>query len=148
GIRERVVFLGHRTDVPELLSACDVFALPSLYEGSSLANLEAMAAGRAIVSSAIPGTDELITDGDSGLLVAPGDASALARALHRLIEDPDLRTALGRRARARVEHDFTAQVMAKKVTMAYGKLLGGGPDGDEENSILRRADWRFLLRQS
>src|SRR5207249_3082155 len=51
GIADRVVFLGHRTDIPELLAAADVFALPSLYEGSSLAVLEAMAAGRAVVSS-------------------------------------------------------------------------------------------------
>ena len=63
-IADRVHFLGRRGDVPELLAACDVFALPSLYEGTSLAVLEAMAARRPVVSSAIGGTDELIDDGE------------------------------------------------------------------------------------
>jgi glycosyltransferase involved in cell wall biosynthesis len=80
GIGDRVRFLGRREDVPQLLAACDVFALPSLYEGSSLAVLEAMAAGAPVVSSAIAGTDELIEDGSSGLLVPPGDSEALAAA--------------------------------------------------------------------
>jgi len=123
---DRVVFLGHRTDIPALLAACDVFALPSLYEGSSLAVLEAMAAGRAVVSSAIGGTDELIRDGDSGLLVAPGDAEALAAALRRLFADDELRAALARRGRARVERDFTSDVMSQRVTRIYERLLADG----------------------
>ena len=123
---DRVVFLGHRTDIPTLLAACDVFALPSLYEGSSLAVLEAMAAGRAVVSSAIGGTDELVRDGDSGLLVPPGDADALAAALRRLLADDQLRAALARRARARVERDFTPDVMSQRVTSIYERLLADG----------------------
>src|SRR3954452_13086921 len=94
GIADRARFLGRREDVPELLDACDVFALPSLYEGSSLAVLEAMAAGIPIVSSAIGGTEELIEDGRSGLLAAPGDAGALATALRRVLGDPGLRESL------------------------------------------------------
>jgi glycosyltransferase involved in cell wall biosynthesis len=126
GLGERVAFLGHRTDVPELLAACDVFALPSLFEGSSLALLEAMAAGRAVVSSAIGGTDELIADGETGLLVAPGDADALARALRRLLGDAELRGSLARRARARVERDFTPEAMTARTTGIYEELLAGG----------------------
>jgi glycosyltransferase involved in cell wall biosynthesis len=123
GVGDRVRFLGQRDDVPELLRACDVFALPSLYEGSSLATLEAMAAGRAVICSAIPGTDELIVDGDSGLLVTPGDADALAEAINRVIADPELRAALGRRARERVERNFTAAAMARNVAAIYEQLL-------------------------
>jgi glycosyltransferase involved in cell wall biosynthesis len=123
---DRVVFLGHRTDIPALLTACDVFALPSLYEGSSLAVLEAMAAGRAIVSSAIGGTDELVRDGDSGLLVPPGDADALVAALRRLLADDELRAALAGRAHARVERDFTPEVMSRRVTRIYERLLADG----------------------
>ena len=88
GVGDRVRFLGRREDIPQLLAACDVFALPSLYEGSSLAVLEAMAAGIPIVSSAIGGTDELIDDGRSGMLVPPGDAAALAVALRRVLGGP------------------------------------------------------------
>lgn len=124
GVADRVRFLGRRDDVPELLVAADVFALPSLYEGSSLAVLEAMAARRAVVSSAIGGTDELIEDGRSGLLVPPGDAGALAAALRRLLADRQLREELAGRARKRVERDFTRAAMAGRVIAVYEKVLG------------------------
>jgi glycosyltransferase involved in cell wall biosynthesis len=126
GIGDRVVFLGHRTDVPDLLAACDVFALPSLYEGTSLAVLEAMAAGRAVIGSSIGGTSELIEDGSSGLLVPPGDAAALAAGLRRLLADSALRDSLAAGARRRVESDFTRQAMTERVERVYGRLLGDG----------------------
>jgi glycosyltransferase involved in cell wall biosynthesis len=120
---ERVVFLGQRSDVAQLLGASDAVALPSLFEGTSLAVLEAMAAGRPVVSSAIGGTNELIADGDTGLLVPPGDAAALARALRRVLADDELRAALARRARQRVERDFTPGAMSRRVTGIYEQLL-------------------------
>jgi glycosyltransferase involved in cell wall biosynthesis len=126
GVAERVRFLGGRGDVPELLAACDVFALPSLYEGSSLAVLEAMAARRAVVSSSIGGTDELIEDGECGLLVPPGDAAALREALQRLIGDSGLRDSLAARARERVESRFTRERMVSEVTAVYEELLRRG----------------------
>lgn len=122
GIAERVHFLGYRSDIPELLAACDIFALPSLYEGSSLAVLEAMAARRPVVSSAIGGTDELIEDGSDGLLVAPGDAEGLAAALRRLLDDPGLRDSFAARARERVERDFTPAAMVRRVEAIYEEL--------------------------
>ena len=151
GIGERVRFLGRRDDVPQLLAACDVFALPSLYEGSSLAVLEAMAAGAPVVSSAIGGTNELVEDGESGLLVPPGDAEALAAAMRRLLDDPELRERLASSARERVERDLTRERMATRVTGVYRELLGGAPEGAEalpetqRNPLLRRSDWRFAL---
>lgn len=151
GIAERVRFLGRREDVPELLAACDVFALPSLYEGSSLAVLEAMAARIPVVSSAIGGTDELIEDGRSGLLVPPGDAEALAAALRRVLGDEELRRGLAARARERVEEGLTREQMAERVTGVYRELLGEEPVSAEalpesrRNPMLRREDWRFLL---
>jgi glycosyltransferase involved in cell wall biosynthesis len=151
GIAGRVRFLGRRADVPQLLAASDLFALPSLYEGSSLAVLEAMAAGVPIVSSAIGGTDELIEDGSSGLLVPPGDAEALAVALRRALGDSGLRESLAARARERVERDLTRERMAAQVTGIYRELLGEVPEGAEalpesrRNPLLRREDWRFAL---
>lgn len=124
GVEDRVVFLGRRADVPDLLAACDVFALPSLYEGTSLAVLEAMAAGRAVVSSAIGGTDELVENGVSGLLVAPGDAAALGGAIGRLLDDPELRQAMAVSARERAESEFTRQQMAQRVERVYTEVLG------------------------
>jgi glycosyltransferase involved in cell wall biosynthesis len=124
GIADRIRFLGQRNDIPALLAACDVFALPSLYEGSSLAVLEAMAARRPVVSSAIGGTDELIDDGKTGALVPPGDAGALAAALRRLLGDAALRDSLARRARERVESRFTREEMVCRVMGIYEELLG------------------------
>lgn len=153
GVAERVRFLGRRDDVPELLAACDVFALPSLYEGSSLAVLEAMAAGRPIVSSAIGGTDELIEDGVCGLLVAPRDSAALAAALRRLLDDSPLRERFAAAARARVERDLTRERMAERVTGVYADLLGeppavpAAPDAPPD-AELRGADWRFALPEA
>ena len=151
GIAERVRFLGRRDDVPQLLAACDVFALPSLYEGSSLAVLEAMAAGAPIVSSAIGGTDELIEGGRSGLLVPPGDAEALAEALRRVLGDPELRERLAAKARERVQAGLTREQMAHRVSEVYRELLGGHSLAAEtlpearRNPALRRQDWRFAL---
>lgn len=147
GVGDRVQFLGRREDVPALLAACDVFALPSLYEGSSLAVLEAMAAGIPVVSSAIGGTEELIDDGRSGLLVPPGDAPALAAALRRLLGDADLRRDLAAKARARVEEGLTREQNAKRVAGVYCELLGDLESLPESrrNPLLRREDWRFLL---
>jgi L-malate glycosyltransferase len=166
GVADRVRFLGRRDDVPQLLAACDVFALPSLYEGSSLAVLEAMAAGIPIVSSTIGGTDELIEDGRSGWLVPPGDAKALAAALRRALGDEELRRSLAARARERVEAGLTREQMASRVTRVYRDLLAKpakvrrsfAPDSGEKdrntlegmpesrrNPLVRQLDWRFLL---
>lgn len=130
-VADRVLFLGHRTDVPDLLAACDVFALPSLYEGSSLAVLEAMAARRPVVSSAIGGTDELIADGEDGVLVPPGDAEALAEALRPLLADQRSRATLAGRAREKAERLFSPRAMASGTEAVYEELLAGaGPAAD------------------
>jgi glycosyltransferase involved in cell wall biosynthesis len=99
GIADKLVFAGHRTDVPDLLGALDVFAISSLYEGTPLALFEAMAAGKAIVSTAVDGCREVLQDGETGLLVPPADAEGLARAVLRLLADGDLRARLAARAR-------------------------------------------------
>jgi len=165
GVADRVRFLGRREDVPQLLAACDVFALPSLYEGSSLAVLEAMAAGIPIVSSAIGGTDELIDDGRSGLLVPPGDAKALAAALRQLLGDAELRRDLADRARERVDAGLTREQLATRVAATYRELLAyrGARQSfsihgreklnraledlpeSRRNPLVRQLDWRFLL---
>jgi len=123
GLGDRVRFLGHRTDVSQLLAASDVFVLPSLYEGSSLAVLEAMAAMRPVVSTAIGGTDELILHGESGLLVPPANPDALALALREVLASPQLRTRFAASARLRVEQRFSASVMAERVSCVYEDLL-------------------------
>jgi glycosyltransferase involved in cell wall biosynthesis len=132
GVADRVLFLGQRSDVPDLLAASDVFVLPSLYEGSSLAVLEAMAAGKAIVSTAIGGTDELVVDGASGMLVPPGDSGALAAAIREVLEDKNLRDRLARAARERATAHFSAAAATARVTGVYEALLARpGSGGDD-----------------
>ena len=100
GIGDRVAFAGHRTDVPALLGACDVFCISSTYEGTPLTLFEAMASGQAIVSTAVDGCQELLREGETALLAPPRDAEALAAALLRALDDPALRARLSSAARA------------------------------------------------
>jgi glycosyltransferase involved in cell wall biosynthesis len=100
GLSDRVVFAGHRSDVPALLSAVDVFCISSTYEGTPLTLFEAMAAERAIVSTAVDGCREIIEAGKTGLLVPAQDVRALADALASVVGSPELRAALARQARA------------------------------------------------
>jgi glycosyltransferase involved in cell wall biosynthesis len=103
GVQDSVVFMGEQR--PErlraLLEGCSVFALPSRRENLPLALLEAMAAGKPVVASRVGGVPEIVTHGDDGLLVEPGDVAGLAGALASLVSDSGLRERLGRRARER-----------------------------------------------
>lgn len=103
GMHERVVFAGHRKDVPDVLGAIDVLCISSTYEGTPLALFEAMAAGKAIVSTAVDGCREVLEDGRTALLVPPADAEALAGALARVLADGELAARLARAARAESE---------------------------------------------
>ncbi len=126
GVEERVRFLGEREDVADLLAVCDVFALPSLYEGLPVSVLEAMAAERVVVATAVGGTGEAIVDGVSGLLVPPKDPGALAAALARVLSDERLRSRLAGAGRARVASHFSASEMVTRVTDSY-ELLAPRP---------------------
>jgi len=111
GLRPRVTFAGHRPDVPALLGAIDVFAISSTYEGTPLALFEAMAAGKAIVSTAVDGCREVLEDGVTALLVPPRDPTALAAALGRVVDDGAFRRSLGDNARgASTRYDIRACV--------------------------------------
>ncbi len=125
GLGDRVVFAGHRTDVPDLLAALDVFCISSLYEGTPLALFEAMAAGRPIVSTAVDGCREVLEDGVSGLLVPPADAEALAGALERVVTNAELRGALGRRA-LEESRRYDVQTCVEQMQALYDQLLAEG----------------------
>lgn len=102
GLVDSVQFLGYRSDIPDILHAADVLALPSRSEGLPLAALEALASGIPVVGHAVGGVPELIVDGDNGRLVPP-DPDALAAALTEVLSDAALRERLARRARPSVE---------------------------------------------
>ena len=123
GLDGVTVFPGWVPDPYPYLLAADVFVLPSLQEGSgALALLEALQAGCAVVASDIDGVPEDVVHGESALLVPPGDAAALGRALETVLGDAGLRTRLGRAARATFEARFSADVFAAAIRDVYAEL--------------------------
>lgn len=120
GIASRVVFLGERLDARRLLPALDLVVVPSIArEGLGLATLEAMDAGRPVVASRVGGLVEVVEEGRTGLLVPPGDPIALASAIRSVLERPDRGRGLGEAGRLRVEAEFRAAVMARRVLAVY-----------------------------
>ena len=99
---DRVQLLGERVDVPDLLASFALFAFPSQFEGLCVAVIEAQAAGVPVVATPVGGIVENVVDGETGLLVPPGNARALADAIVRLLDDPALARSLAERARPRV----------------------------------------------
>src|SRR5437867_4885374 len=122
GITPSVVFAGHRTEVPALLGALDVFCISSNYEGTPLALFEAMAAGKAIVSTAVDGCREVLTDGVTGLLVPPGDEAALAEGLLKVLDDPPLLAALSAKARE-ASRRYDVRACVDQMEALYDELL-------------------------
>lgn len=110
-------------DIPGLLAASHVVCLPSYREGLSMTLLEALAAGRAVVTTDVPGCRDAVTDGVEGLLVPPRDPDALARALRRLIEDPELRARLGAAGRERAVREFSSRRVCDETLALYARLL-------------------------
>ena len=123
GVADKIHFAGARTDVDCLLPAMDVFVLASLMEGTSLALMEAMASGRACVATAVGGTPELITDGESGVLVPPGDGAALADAIMKLAANKELRESLARTGQRRARRDYDVMKGIERVLESYERVL-------------------------
>jgi glycosyltransferase involved in cell wall biosynthesis len=125
GLAKRADLLGFRYDVADLLHASDVFVLPSRREGLGVACLEAMAAGRAVVASRVGGLGQVIEDGETGLLVPPGEAAPLSQALSRLLGDPDLRQRLAKAGRARVLERHLPEQLVDAYAAMYERVLAG-----------------------
>jgi glycosyltransferase involved in cell wall biosynthesis len=122
GLNGTVVFAGFRTDVPRVAASFDVFALPSLYEGLSIALLEVMALGKPVVVTSVGGSPEVVSDGVDGLLVPPRDSEALATGILSVLRDAGLRRRLGESARRRVA-DFDIRHAVRRTEQVYGELL-------------------------
>ena len=125
GLRERVRFLGYRTDARALTGLLDVLVVPSLTEGSPLIVLEAMAAGVPVVASAVGGIPDQVRHGEEGVLVPPDDPDALAGALGALLEDPVRAHRLGEAGRRRTENEFSHEALVRRIEAVYRVALGG-----------------------
>jgi len=119
-----IVFAGFRPDVPALLCAADVLVLPSVFpEGSPVAVLEAMAMEVPVVATSVGGVPELVRDGETGLLVPPGDVAALAAAVVRLLSDRAGAVAMARRARQRILERHTVTSMVDRLERSFMRVL-------------------------
>lgn len=123
GVADRVRWTGWREEPRGLLSSLDVLAFPSRFEGFPLAVLEALLGRSAVVATDVGSTSEAIVDGETGLLVPPEDADALAAAIRRLLADEVLRSRLGENGRRLVLERFTADHMTRKFESLYAELL-------------------------
>lgn len=121
GIGGHVRFLGLRQDIPDILNAADVFVLASDWEGNPLSVMEAMAAGKPVVATAVGGVPELVDPEVSGILVPPRDVASLSQALVRLM-DPELRRKMGERGRTVALSRFGIERMARSYEELYERL--------------------------
>ncbi len=121
-------FLGWRKDAYTLMADCDVLAVPSLWEGFGLVTLEAMALSKPIVASKVSALPEIVAPGETGLLVPPANAGALAEALVTVLANPERAQAMGQKGRKRLEKEFTVQTMARKHAQVYREAASRVPE--------------------
>lgn len=122
GLPDNIIWLGEQAGVDEFLHASDIFVLPSREEGFSNALLEAMAVGVPVIATAVGGNRDAVTDGESGLLVRPGNPSALGGAILKLALDSTLRARLGASARQRVRDCFSLDACVSRYEALYREI--------------------------
>ncbi|HLK08256.1 MAG TPA: glycosyltransferase family 4 protein [Candidatus Angelobacter sp.] len=124
GLQSSVILAGQHSDMPGIYAAMDVFVLPSLNEGLPMTILEAMAASRPVIATRVGAIPTVIKDGETGLLVDPGDVNGLRDALARLLADSDLCRRIGSAGHDWVSRNYTSEAMALKYRQMYDEVLG------------------------
>ena len=122
-IDEYVTFLGYRTDINELLKSADFLVMPSLYEGGPIVVLEAMRAGIPVIATRTGAVPEYIIEGESGLIIEPGNITALAGAIGKLLQHPEKWNTMGDKGKKHFEDNFTIDKTVEKLTKLYRSLL-------------------------
>ncbi len=123
GLTDRVLFAGQRDDVPAILRALDVLAIPSLHEAIPQVGLQALATKTPVVASNVGGIPAIIRPGETGRLCAPGDAASLASALREALSDKVATQAMCERGRSLVEREHTVEVMLNRLEEVYRRYL-------------------------
>jgi glycosyltransferase involved in cell wall biosynthesis len=126
---DTVNFLGIRTDVPDVVRIFDVAALSSDFEGTPLAVMEYMDAGKPVVATRVGGVPDIVVDGETGLLVEPQDPEALAAATAELLRDPERAVRMGEAGRERCRREFSIEATARKVEALYEELYAAKTAG-------------------
>lgn len=122
-VNDHILWLGQRRDVPQIMAALDVYILASLDEMFPVAVLEAMAAGKAIVATRVGGVPESVREGQTGLLVPPENADALADAILKLLMDAPLRSEMGARAREAAQNDFSVESQTPRLEAVFARVI-------------------------
>jgi len=122
GIAEAARFVGYQRNMARWYALADIVVLPSLFEGLPITAIEALASEKPMVATAVDGTPEIVVDGVTGLTVPPRDSTALARAIVRLLREPELRATFGRQGRELVEHSFSIERMVEQIENLYLRL--------------------------
>lgn len=123
GLSDDIIFSGFRTDIAELTAIFDIAVLASFFEGMGRVLLEAMALGKPVVATRVGGIVDVVKEGESGILVSPGDPVALAKAIVTLLKDEKLTRKMGLAGKERIDERFTARRMIEKITQVYEELL-------------------------
>jgi glycosyltransferase involved in cell wall biosynthesis len=124
GISDRVIFLGFRDDVPAIIEGSDVLVLPSLCEGFGYVLVEAMASGKPVVATDVSSIPEIVDDGETGVLVPPGDHRRLAEALRKVLGNRELAARMGFLGRKRIKERFSITVMLDKLEPLFLEVAG------------------------
>ena len=128
GVEDRLLMLGYRSDASDVMAALDVAVSSSTFEGSPLAVMEYMESARPIVATRVGGVPDLIDDGVHVRLVEPGDQPALTEAIRRMVSDREAARRMGEAARERRRHEFTVELMVRRLEALYERLVAGaGP---------------------
>lgn len=123
GIEASVIFAGFRTKIAEITALCDFCILPSFYEGMGRVLLEAGASGKAVVATQVGGIPDVVVQGETGILIPPGEPEALAEAMVRLLNDRELCRRMGENAGRRIGEKFDAKTMVDKIVAVYDTCL-------------------------
>lgn len=123
GINNQVVFWGHQDDVRRLMEQMDVLVLPSYDEGFPLVLLEAMSVGLPVIASRVAGVPEMIVDGETGILIPPGNIEVIGDEIKRLMSNPLFRKSLGEKGRERVLKEFSKEKMLGQVRELYASII-------------------------
>jgi glycosyltransferase involved in cell wall biosynthesis len=123
GVEDSFIFLGFTADIYPFLKSCDLFVLPSLYEGMPNVVMEAMAMNKPVIATDVNGTRELMIAGKTGLIVPPKNPAALAEAIAAVIDNPQMLSDFGNAGYERVKQNFTMQAMTDRLEEYFDQLL-------------------------
>jgi len=124
GLEDKIIFTGVRDDIPDILAGIDIFVLPSYTEALPYAAIEAMSAGKPVITTNVGGIPELITNGVEGFLIEPKNADVLREKIENLVKDKDLRTAMGKAAKEKIKDSFFLERTVNMTTSLYRNILG------------------------